>query len=123
MNARDMMVAALRDIQRDIYSHGAYHVVVGPARVMAEDDEYIAWTCKVRDEHDVDHCTPGGVLGTLYGEAHSGEPEPRIWFASFDGREDLVAFPHLAESRTLPLRDAQWRGYQSSPFMLRHPAA
>ena len=123
MSARDMMVAALAAIQRDIFSHGDYHVVVGAARVRAEDEKYIAWHCKVRDE-DCQECrTPGGVLGTLYGEARVGEQYPRIWFVAFDGRWAAVAFPHLDAYDSLPLRDAQWRGYQLSPFMLRRPAA
>lgn len=118
-----MMVAALAALQRDIYSHGDYHVVIGAARVRAEDERYIAWDCVVWDDDCPAHCTPGGRLGTLYGEARAGERMPRIWFAAFDGRESIVAFPHLAEYYSLPLREARRRGYRLSPFMLRHPAA
>lgn len=123
MRARDMMVAAMAALQRGIYSHGDYHVEIGAPTVWGDDDEHVMWDCAVRDTDCEEHRTPGGRLGTLHGEARTGERRPRIWFAAYDGKVDVVSFPHLDEYNTLPLRDARRRGYQSSPFMLRHPAA
>lgn len=120
---RHKMTYANAQVQRDLYASGEYHIQVGEPLIWKDEPAVLMRTALVEDTEPTEHRSPEPILGVLYGEARPYESRARTWFVDVDGRKLAVSSPYKWGYDVTPLRDARWRGYQSSPFMLRRPAA